>query len=50
MLWTLFLILLVLWAVGFIGFHVVAWYIHLLLLIALAVLILQLVSGRRTAV
>jgi Family of unknown function (DUF5670) len=50
MLWTLFLILLVLWAVGFIGFHVVAWYIHLLLLIALVVLILQLVSGRRTAV
>ncbi|HEY4051268.1 MAG TPA: lmo0937 family membrane protein [Acidobacteriaceae bacterium] len=50
MLWTLFLILLVLWAVGFIGFHVVAWYIHILLLIALVVLILQLVSGRRTAV
>jgi Family of unknown function (DUF5670) len=50
MLWTLFLILLVLWAVGFIGFHVVAWYIHVLLLLALVVLILQLVSGRRTAV
>lgn len=50
MLWTLFLILLVLWAVGFIGFHVVAWYIHVLLLVALVVLILQLVSGRRTAV
>jgi Family of unknown function (DUF5670) len=50
MLWTLFLILLVLWAVGFIGFHVVAWYIHILLLIALVVLILQLVSGRRTVV
>jgi hypothetical protein len=50
MLWTLFLILLVLWLVGFIGFHVVAWYIHILLLIALVVLILQLVSGRRTVV
>lgn len=50
MLWTLFLILLVLWAVGFIGFHVVAWYIHVLLLVALVILILQLVSGRRTAV
>ncbi|HEX3942441.1 MAG TPA: lmo0937 family membrane protein [Acidobacteriaceae bacterium] len=47
MLWTLFVILLILWAVGFIGFHVVAWYIHLLLLVALVVLILQLVSGRR---
>jgi hypothetical protein len=47
MLWTLFVILLILWAVGFIGFHVVAWYIHLLLLVALVVLILQLFSGRR---
>jgi hypothetical protein len=47
MLWTIFIILLVLWLVGFIGFHLVAWYIHILLLIALVVLILQLISGRR---
>ena len=47
MLWTIFVILLVLWLVGFVGFHVVAWYIHVLLLIALVVLILQLVGGRR---
>jgi hypothetical protein len=47
MLWTIFIVLLVLWAIGFIGFHVVAWYIHILLVIALVVLILQLVSGRR---
>jgi Family of unknown function (DUF5670) len=48
MLWTIFIILLVLWLIGFIGFHVVAWYIHLLLVIALVVLILQLIGGRRT--
>ena len=47
MLWTLFVILIILWLVGFIGFHLVAWYIHILLLIALVVLILQLVGGRR---
>ncbi len=50
MLWTIFVILLVLWLVGFIGFHVVAWYIHILLIIALVVLLLQLVGGRRTVV
>ena len=50
MLWTLFVILLIAWLVGLIGFHVVAWYIHLLLLLALVVLVLQLISGRRPAV
>jgi hypothetical protein len=50
MLWTLFVILLILWLVGFIGFHVVAWYIHILLIVALVVLLLQLVGGRRTVI
>ena len=47
MLWTIFLVLLVLWLVGFVGFHVVAWYIHLLLIVASVVLVIQLVGGRR---
>jgi type VI protein secretion system component VasF len=47
MLWTIFLVLLILWLVGFIGFHVVAWYIHILLIIALVVLVIQLIGGRR---
>jgi hypothetical protein len=47
MLWTLFVILLIAWLVGLIGFHVVAWYIHLLLVLALVVLVIQLISGRR---
>jgi hypothetical protein len=50
MLWTLFVILLVLWLLGFIGFHVVGWYIHILLVVALVVLLIQLVSGRRPVV
>ncbi len=47
MLWTIFVVLLVLWLVGFIGFHVVGAYIHILLVIALVVLLIQLISGRR---
>jgi Flp pilus assembly protein TadB len=50
MLWTLFVILLIAWLIGLIGFHVVAWYIHVLLVLALVVLIIQLISGRRTVV
>ncbi|HEX6897897.1 MAG TPA: lmo0937 family membrane protein [Bryobacteraceae bacterium] len=49
MLWTILVILLVLWLLGF-GFHVAGSLIHLLLVIALIVLIVQLVSGRRAAV
>ncbi len=47
MLWTIFLILLILWLLGFVGFHLLGSYIHILLLIALVVLILQLIGGRR---
>jgi hypothetical protein len=46
MLWTIVLILLVMWALGF-GFHVAGGLIHLLLLVALVVIVLQLLSGRR---
>ncbi|WP_252263385.1 lmo0937 family membrane protein [Paracidobacterium acidisoli] len=50
MLWTLFVILLIAWLVGLIGFHIVAWYIHVLLVVALVVLIIQLITGRRSVV
>jgi len=48
MLWTVFVILLVLWLLGF-TFHVAGGMIHLLLLIAVVVLIINLFSGRRIA-
>jgi Family of unknown function (DUF5670) len=48
MLWAIFVILLILWLLGF-SFHVGGALIHLLLVIAVAVLIINLVSGRRTA-
>ncbi len=47
MLWTIMVILLVLWLLGF-GFHIAGSLIHLLLVVALAVLIFNLVTGRRT--
>jgi hypothetical protein len=49
MLWTLFVILLILWLLGF-SFHVAGSLIHLLLVIALIVLVVNLVTGRRSAI
>jgi hypothetical protein len=48
MLWTLIVILLVLWLLGLIG-SIGAGFIHLLLLVAVALLVVQLLSGRRVA-
>ncbi|MBN8817303.1 MAG: lmo0937 family membrane protein [Sphingomonas sp.] len=47
MLWTIFVILLVLWALGFLALHVGGGLIHLLLVVAAVVLVYQLVTGRR---
>ena len=47
MLWTIVVILLVMWLLGF-SFHIAGSLIHLLLVVALVVVILNLVSGRRT--
>lgn len=49
MLWTIFVILLIMWLLGF-SFHIAGSLIHLLLVIAVVVLIVNLLSGRRTAV
>jgi hypothetical protein len=49
MLWTIFVILLVLWLLGIVSSYTLGGYIHLLLVIAVVVLILQLISGRRPA-
>jgi uncharacterized protein DUF5670 len=49
MLWTLFVILLVLWLLGF-SMHIAGSLIHILLVVAVAVLLINLLTGRRTAV
>ncbi len=46
MLWTIAVILLVLWLLGF-TLHVAGGVIHVLLVIVLVVVVLQLLSGRR---
>jgi hypothetical protein len=48
MLWTIFVILLILWILGF-SLHVAGSLIHLLLVFALIVLVINLVTGRRAA-
>lgn len=48
MLWTIFVIVLVLWLLGF-SFHVAGGLIHVLLVLAVIILIFNLVTGRRRA-
>ena len=47
MLWTIFVILLVLWLLGIVSSYTLGGFIHILLVLAVIVLILQLISGRR---
>jgi uncharacterized protein DUF5670 len=49
MLWTLLVVLLILWLLGF-SLHVGGGLIHLLLVVGLVVLIINFLSGRRSAV
>jgi hypothetical protein len=46
MLWSILVILLILWLLGF-SLHVAGGLIHLLLVVALIVLVIQLLTGRR---
>ena len=48
MLWTILVVLLILWLLGF-SHHIAGGLIHLLLVVALVVLVINLVSGRRVA-
>jgi hypothetical protein len=49
MLWTIFVILLVMWLLGLVSSYTLGGYLHLLLVLALIVLVINLVTGRRTA-
>jgi hypothetical protein len=50
MLWTIFVILLVLWLQGVVSGYAIGGFIHLLLVIALVVLLINIIGGRRTVV
>lgn len=47
MLFTIAVVLLVLWALGFVAFHVTSGLIHLLLLAAVIAVVFQLITSRR---
>jgi hypothetical protein len=47
MLWTIFVILLVLWLLGLVSSYTLGGFIHILLVLAIIVLIINLVGGRR---
>ena len=47
MLWTIFVILLVLWLFGLVSSYTLGGYIHLLVIIAVVVLLIQIIQGRR---
>ena len=46
MLWTIFVILLVLWLLGMVSSYTLGGYIHILLLVALAVMLIRVIQGR----
>jgi hypothetical protein len=50
MLWTIFVILLVMWLLGMVSSYTMGGFIHILLVIALVVLVVNLISGRRSVV
>lgn len=48
MLWTIFVVLLILWLLGVVSSYTVGGFIHLLLVLALVVLLINIIQGRRT--
>jgi hypothetical protein len=47
MLWIIAAVLVILWLLGFIIFHVSSWLIHLLLVVAVIVIVINFLRGRR---
>jgi hypothetical protein len=47
MLWTIFVILLVLWLLGMVSSYTFGGFIHILLVIALAIVLIRVIQGRR---
>jgi predicted ferric reductase len=50
MLWTLFLILLVLWLLGLVSGYTIGGLIHILLVVAIIVVLIRVIQGRRTVI
>jgi hypothetical protein len=48
MLWTIFVVLLVLWVLGLVTSYTMGGFIHILLVLAVVAFLIQMLSGRRT--
>jgi uncharacterized protein DUF5670 len=47
MLWTIFVILLILWLLGVVSSYTIGGFIHILLVVALVVLLIRVIQGRQ---
>jgi len=47
MLWTIFVILVILWALGLVSGYTIGGFIHILLVIAIVVVLIRIIQGRR---
>lgn len=47
MLWTIFVILMILWLLGIVSSYTIGGFIHILLLVAIAVVLLRIINGRQ---
>jgi hypothetical protein len=47
MLWTIFVILLIMWLLGLVSGYTLGGYVHILLVIAIAVVLIRVIQGRR---
>jgi hypothetical protein len=47
MLWTIFVILVILWLLGLVSGHTIGGFIHVLLVIAIVVVLIRIIQGRK---
>lgn len=47
MLWTIFVVLLILWLLGMVSSYTIGGYIHILLVVAIVVVIIRVIQGRK---
>jgi hypothetical protein len=49
MLWTVFVVLMILWLLGVVSSYTIGGFIHILLVVAIAVVLIRLIQGRSVA-
>ncbi len=47
MLWTIFVILMIMWVLGFVSGYTIGGFIHILLVVAIVVVLIRIIQGRR---